>query len=214
MKRTVLMIIPALICRLVFIGCFDKAEPKRYGIESVVLKKKHTSMNRELSEETIYIADYGRTESRETVIEHEELTNTMFGIIKDSFLYIISDIRSKTDTSIIKKAIKINRLKMIPEWRDVNFLDLTNELKKKYQIEEKGIEQFLGKECKRYDLSNPSQVDGMKVTVLVWQGLLLKTTTTYFGNTTVEEVTEIQEDAVIAREKFELPEGVHFEEWR
>ena len=48
--------------------------------------------------------------------------------------------------------------------------------------------------------------------MLVWQGVLLKSSMTVSVVTMVEEVVEIQEGVEIAMEKFELPEGIDFVE--
>ena len=54
-----------------------------------------------------------------------------------------------------------------------------------------------------------NQGQTVNVSVWVWQGLPLKSVTNVAGNSVVEEVTEIREGAEIAKEKFELPEGIN-----
>jgi len=85
-------------------------------------------------------------------------------------------------------------------------------VKQKYQIEEKGNEQLLGKDCKLYGVTVTVQGQNVKGTVWVWQGLPLKSSMNIAGNTVVEEVIEIREGAEIPKEKFELPEGINFVE--
>jgi len=185
-------------------------QDKSCGIESVVLKKKYFEANRKKADETVYIADYGRKESREKVEVRStpvEMTTKTFTLVMDGFIYTIVESFNRRGKSIIGKTafkVKITGEGLI----NMNFLDLTDEIKEKYQIEEKGNEQFLGKECIRYELKNPLHGQDKKITVLVWQGLILKTT----ADLVVAEAIEIQENAVIASEKFEVPEGVYFEE--
>ena len=201
MNRLVLTVMAAVIMTAAF------GQDKRYGIESVVLKKKYFEANRKKADETVYIADYGRKESREKVEVRStpvEMTTKTFTLVMDGFIYTIVESFNRRGKSIIGKTafkVKITGEGLI----NMNFLDLTDEIKEKYQIEEKGSEQFLGKECKRYDFIYPTLE---KVTVLVWEGLTLKLTAGFY----VEEITEIQENAVIASEKFMLPINVHFQE--
>jgi len=184
-------------------------QAKRYGIENVVLKKRHFLMNKTTMDETTYIADYGCKESSECKMSHPGgLSTTLFSMYKEGFVYMIVEVFDRRNRSQLKQYTKTDISQAGENMRDVNFLDLTDEIKEKFQIEEKGIEQFLGKECTKYEMNIPNQGQDNKLTVLVWQGLILKMT----DGSTVREVTEIQENAVIASEKFQLPEGVYFEE--
>ena len=126
---------------------------------------------------------------------------TVFTIIKDGYVYQTNNIN--------KRGAKIN-MTDIDDIKFINFLVLTDEVKKKYKIEEKDNEWFLGKDCKRYDLTFTTPK--VKTSVWIWQGLILKSFFIYAWGSRVDEVTEIQEGAEIAKEKFELPEGIDFNE--
>ena len=179
---------------------------KRYGIESAILKR-NTVVKHQDREETIssiqYFADYGSKEQTETFSNMDGQLLTIFTIIKHGYIYQTANIN--------QQGVKIN-MTDIEDVKFINFLDLTDELKKKYQVEEKANEQFLGKDCQRYDLTFTTKVPNEKISVWIWQGLILKSSTTIVGRgSRVDEVTEIQEGAEIAKEKFELPdEGVNF----
>jgi len=184
------------------------AQEKRYGIESAILTKNTVVRTPgAIMEQNIssiqYIAEYGGKESAESFINVQGKMFTIFTMMKDGFVY--------TANIDAKQGTKVNMASM-DDYKAVNYLNLTDEVKEKYNIEEKGNEQFLGKDCKRYELTVTAQGQTAKATILVWQGLPLKSTMTMAGNTMVEEVTEIQEGATIAREKFELPEGINFME--
>ena len=187
-------------------------QDKRYGIESVILKKKYThSENGVYGEETVFIDDFGRKEYFETVANMRGQMITAFVIIKNCFFYSFFGVHNNGNMQYSRQGTKTEMSKM-EVLRTINFLNLSNEIKKEPQIEEKSSEMFLGKECKRYDLIYTLQGQSIETTVLIWQGLILKTTYYVSGNIMIEEVTEIQEDAVIAQEKFELPEGVYIAE--
>ena len=174
------------------------AQEKRFGIESVILKGSVISGQGEVVQTVLYIADYGRKESSEIFTNDGHF----FALVTDDYVYR-ANLTLKQGSKISSENMKVHP--------NVNYLNLTNEDKEKYQIEEKGIEQFLGKECKRYEM--PITVLGQtgKASILIWQGLTLKSTVTIAGNTTVSEVSEIQAGVEIAKEKFELPEGIS---WR
>ena len=182
------------------------AQDKRYGIERAVVKR-NTVMGMGLMQQTIpsiqYIDDFGLKESVETFMNMQGQMFTVFTMVKDGYIY--------SANLTFGQGTKIN-LAAMEDFQNVNYLNLTDEVRKKHQIEEKANEQFLGKDCKRYDLTVNVQGQSAKVSVWVWQGLPLKTVTIVTGATIVEEATEIQEGAEIDKEKFELPEGVNFME--
>ena len=183
------------------------AQEKRYGIESAILKK-NTVVNAQGVEQTFsaiqYIADYGMKQSTEMFMDMQGQTHTIFNMNKDGYLY--------SANMSLKQGTKV---KMPDGYDESNSLSILNEMKEKFQIEavdeiENGNVQFLGKECKSYELTFNIQGQTMKTTRLVWQGMTLKTSMSFFGISTVEEVTEILEGVEIANEKFELPEGINF----
>jgi hypothetical protein len=182
------------------------AQDKRYGIERAILKK-NTVMGMAGMQQTIpsvqYIDDYGRKESVETFMNMQGQSFTVFSLMKDGYMYSVNLVE--------RQGTKIN-MAAIGDFKTVNYLNITDELRQKYKIVEKDNQQFLGKECKYYELTVTVQGQSVNVTVWIWQGLALKSSMNVAGNTIVEEATEIQEGAAISKEKFELPEGITFTE--
>jgi len=182
------------------------AQEKRYGIERAILKK-NIAMDMGGMKQTMssvqYIDDFGQKESSETFISMQGQNFTVFTLMKDGYVY--------TANMALKQGAKINMATM-GDYKTVNYLNITNEVKEKYKIVEKGNESFLGKDCKRYDLTVSVQGQTVQVSVWIWRGIALKSASTVTGTNVVEEVTEIQEGATIAKEKFELPEGITFNE--
>jgi hypothetical protein len=152
-----------------------------------------------------YFADYGNRESVETFMSVQGQTFTVITMMKDDYVY--------NANMTVRQGTKVNMANM-DDFNTVNFLSLTDEVKQKYQIQANGIQQVLGRECNRYEMSFTAQGQNVKATVWVWQGLTLKSTMTMAGTTVEEEATEIQEGVAIAGEKFELPEGITFTEMR
>ena len=199
MKKSVLSIIMAVVIVSAAFG-----QEKRYEFESAILKK-NTTMRIGLSEQTFsathYIADYGRKEAGEIVMNVGDQTHTVLAITKDGYIYGANmALKQGTKTSITAT----------DDFNAINFLDLTDEVKEKYQIEEKGREQVLGKDCKHYNMAFTAHGQSMKGAVWVWQGLMLKTFMATEDIIVVDEVFEIQEGVEIAEEKFELPDGIDF----
>ena len=152
---------------------------------------------------TQYFADYGNKESAETSINIAGQSLNTFTMIKDGYVY--------SANLSAKQGTKVN-LAAMDDYSTVNFLELTDEVKKKYQIQANGVQQILGKDCNRYEMSFTTQGQSVKATVWVWQGLTLKSSMSLAGTSVEEEVTEIQEGVLIAAEKFVLPEGITFTE--
>ena len=178
------------------------AQEKRYGIESAILKKSSVMMGQTIPS-IQYFADYGRKESNETFMNMQGQMFTVFTLMKDGYVY--------SANLAVKQGQKIN-LASMDDYKNVNYLNLTDEVKKKYNIKEAGAEQLLGKDCKKYELTVTAQGQTINATVWIWQGLSLKSSVSVMGNTITEEVTEIMEGKEIAKEKFELPEDVNFTE--
>jgi len=183
-------------------------QEKRYGIESAIVKKK-TVMKAQGMEQTMssvqYFADFGRKESVELTMNMQGQSFTVITMIKDGYIY--------SANMAVKQGTKINMADM-DNIQAVNFLNLTDDIKKKYQIQANGMQQVAGKNCNRYEMSFTTQGQNVKGTVWVWQGLTLKSVINVAGNQVEEEATEIQEGADIANEKFELPAGVTFTEMK
>ena len=203
MKRFALWMIMAVVLITTAFG-----QEKRYGIESAIVTKK-TVMKAQGMEQTMssvqYFADFGRKESVELTMNMQGQSFTVITMMKDGYVY--------SANMAVKQGTKINMADM-DNIQAVNFLNLTDDVKKKYQIQANGMQQVAGKNCNRYELSFTTQGQNVKGTVWVWQGIPLKSTINAGGNQVEEEATEIQEGAVIANEKFELPAGVTFTEMK
>ena len=201
MKKTILSLIMTVAIVSVTFG-----QEKRYGIERAILKKNtimvdESTLEKQSFSAVQYIADYGRKEAVETSMDVQGQEFTVSVIMKDGYAY--------SANMALGQGIKTNMVAM-GDFKAMNFLDLTDEVKEKYQMEEKENEQFLGKDCKRYNMTITINGVSMNGAVWEWQGLSLRTYMSHADIIVVEEVTEIQEGAEIAEEKFELPEGIDF----
>jgi hypothetical protein len=158
------------------------SQDKRYGIESAILKSKMVMMGQEAIT-TQYFINYGKDESAESVMKVQGQEISTFSIVKDGYTYVVN--------MNTKQGTKLKMTNVMADYKTINFLKITDDVKKTYNIEEKGKEQFLGKECTVYDMSYAIQGQSAKTTVWVWQGISLKAKVSVMGNTIVNEVTEI-----------------------
>jgi len=201
MKKTVISMIVAVTILSAAFG-----QEKRYEIASAIVKKtsvvKVQGMEQNLSS-VQYFADYGMKESTEVNMNVMGQSFSVFTMIKDGYVY--------SANMTMGQGTKIN-MANIDDYNNVNFLNLTDEVKKKYQIQDNGVEQVLDKQCKRYEMSFTMQGQNVQATVWVWQGITLKSKMNMGGTTAEEEATEIQAGAAIPNEKFELPAGITFTE--
>ena len=192
---SILMVVTALTATF--------AQEARYGIERAIVRRNTvtgTGLMQQSVSSVQYIDDFGRKESVEAFLNVQGQMFTVFTMIKDGYVYSIN--------LAAGQGARVNLADM-GGLQTVNYLNLTNEIREMHQIKEMSNEQFMEKDCKRYDLIVNNQGQTANVSVWVWQGLPLKSVTNVAGNTVVEEVTEIREGAEIAKEKFELPEGIN-----
>jgi hypothetical protein len=69
-----------------------------------------------------------------------------------------------------------------------------------------GSQQFLGKNCEKWEINTMG-----KTTILIWQGIPLKTETSVMGIKSVEQATNIQTGLSFTNADFEPPAGVNIE---
>ncbi|MDR0756351.1 MAG: hypothetical protein LBF85_00700 [Tannerella sp.] len=186
------------VCTVFAVG----AQEKRYAVESGIVKNKSTMMGQDIV--TVqYFADYGAKESSETIMKMQGQEFLTFTMVKDGYAYM-ANLTAKQGNKV--------KLSDMGDFRNINFLALTDDVKQKYKIEEKGSGKVLDRECKKYDLTYTAQGQSYKATVWIWKGLALKAEMDMMGNTVTVEATEITETKDIPESRFELPEGINFTE--
>ena len=86
-----------------------------------------------------------------------------------------------------------------------NFLNLTDEAKKKFKIQEVGTEKVLDKDCTVYTLETEAQGMTAKLKVWVYKGFTMKTETEVMGMKIAAVATEFKEDAMVLPQVFDVP---------
>lgn len=158
-----------------------------------------------------YFDDYGNKECVETKWEMDSVWYAMetggkvqihqLEITKDGYVYIIDMIdKSGTKTKITPKS----------KQKDIDFSNLTEDMRKQMKITKQGTEVLLGKTCAKYSLDDPALK--MKSSYSVWNGIPLKSEVNMAGIVAKITTTKIEENCVIPAEKFEIPKNIRITE--
>lgn len=163
---------------------------KRYGIKSGIL-----TQTSEMGETTVYFDNYGAVEAQKMKMDFMGNAMEMTILRKDGKTYMINAAEKQVQE--------------MPAGgmggADINFLNLTDQVKAANKIKEAGKETILGKECTKYTMEAEQMGMAMSQTVWVWNGITLKSLTDggqfQFGN----EAVKFEENATIPASTFDIP---------
>ena len=171
---------------LVAVAAMAQNGTKYYGIKSGTIKIEMDMMGQTVPS-TIYFDDYGAKQATSISMMGMEMTQ----INKDGKMYLVN----KGEKSVQE---------MPQQQEQINYLNLTNEIKAKYKIKEVGKETVAGKECTTYTVEVSQMGQTVKTTVSVWNGIAMKTVADAGGFSMSQKVTEVKEAPVDAA-IFEIP---------
>ena len=171
---------------LVAVAAMAQNGTKYYGIKSGTIKIEMDMMGQTVPS-TIYFDDYGAKQATSISMMGMEMTQ----INKDGKMYLVN----KGEKSVQE---------MPQQQEQINYLNLTDEIKAKYKIKEVGKETVAGKECTTYTVEVSQMGQTVKTTVSVWNGIAMKTTADAGGFSMSQKVTEVKEAPVDAA-IFEIP---------
>lgn len=154
---------------------------------------------------TTYFDDFGEKELTENTMKMDMGTQKMemhnFTLTRNSVVYSWKQGESQ--------GIKYT----IGDLADAkNYEALSAEMRTKYNYKELGTETIMGKECKKISLDMPNSAGSAVVST--WQGINMRMEMNINGMPVTTEVTELQENALIPSEKFEIPADVTFSEMK
>ena len=171
---------------LVAVAAMAQNGTKYYGFKSGTIKIEMDMMGQTVPS-TIYFDDYGAKQATSISMMGMEMTQ----INKDGKMYLVN----KGEKSVQE---------MPQQQEQINYLNLTDEIKAKYKIKEVGKETVAGKECTTYTVEVSQMGQTVKTTVSVWNGIAMKTTADMGGFSMSQKVTEVKEGPVDAA-IFEIP---------
>ena len=171
---------------LVAVAAMAQNGTKYYGIKSGTIKIEMDMMGQTIPS-TIYFDDYGAKQATSISMMGMEMTQ----INKDGKMYLVN----KGEKSVQE---------MPQQQEQINYMNLTDEIKAKYKIKEVGKETVAGKECTTYTVEVSQMGQTVKTTVSVWNGIAMKTVADAGGFSMSQKVTEVKEAPVDAA-IFEIP---------
>ena len=166
------------------------AQEARYEIKSAIIKKEISMMGQKF-ETTNYIDEFGKKESADMNVNGQQIR-----IIQEGSSIVNVNLSSK-------QAARMN----LPE-KPINYLQLTSEVKEKYNVKETGEEEIAGKVCKKYSLDVVQMGQSLEIKTWIWKGITLKSETSGSGMVITEMTIEVQENAEIPADKFTVPDGI------
>lgn len=166
--------------------------PHKYEIKSGIVKTVTEVMGQK-SEVVSYFDDYGTKEiAKNKIAVPGQGEMEIATIAKDGKMYMVN--------------YTAKQVQEMPVQASINYLDISDEMKAQFKIEEAGTEMIGDKECKKYTEEISQMGQTANVTVWVWKGYVLKTVTSIGGMQIVAEATEFEEDAFILPQTFEIPQ--------
>lgn len=171
----------------------EKEPVKKYGFKSAIIKLSSDVMGQAV-ESTVYIDDYGAKECQKVKVSIPGMGDIETAtIMKDgkawSVNYTMKQVQ-EVDMSANEK---------------LNFLELTDEVRKQYNIQEVGVEKVLDLECKVYTLENEAQGVKAKIKGWIYKGMTLKSVTEAAGMTISVVPVEFKENAIVLPQVFDVP---------
>ncbi len=166
----------------------------KYELETGIIEYKSSMMGFDATQ-TLYFDSYGQRESTETHMEVMGMKTHTITIVKDGIIYTYEP-EKKTGTQVSATGGPVQ----------INFRELTDELREKMNIREEGTETVLGRPCTKYSVDDLSM--NMKGYYWIWKGIPLKMDVDLGMSKMVMEALSMEENADIPAERFEVPAGI------
>ncbi len=145
--------------------------------------------------------DYGKKVLTEMNMNMMGKEVTNLSMTKDGFAY--------TWTNPASMSMKIKLDEKDVDEKNINYKNLSEELKKKLNMKEEGNETIDGKDCKVFSFS---MKEGMSGKSYIWKGLPIQTEMMMAGKKIVTKFLSYDTNVSIPSSTFELPAGVDFKE--
>ena len=158
---------------------------KTFGIKSGSYKTEMDMMGQTITN-TTYFDDYGA----KTCTSISMMGMEMMQISKDGKSYLVN----KGEKTVQE----------MPAQESINYLNLTDEMIKKFKVKETGKETVSGKDCTIYTAEISQMGQTAKATVSVWNGFVMKSSIDMGGFAMTQKVVEVNEGPVDAA-LFEVP---------
>lgn len=193
MKAKALLTSIMMLAAVALFAQEENAPVKKYGFKSAIVKLSSDVMGQKV-ESTAYIDEYGAKECQKTKVDVPGMGSVESATIsKDGKTWSVNYTLNQVQEMDINPADQ------------PNFLNLTDEAKKKFKIQEVGTEKVLDKDCIVYTLETEAQGMTAKLKVWVYKGFTMKTETEVMGMKIAAVATEFKEDAMVLPQVFDVP---------
>ena len=179
------------LCAVLLVAVTAMAQDgaKRYGLKSGEYKTEMDMMGQKINA-TVYFDDYGAKQFTRTKMEMMGMSMDMGTLMLGNKTYMIN-YGDKT-------------VQEMPAQESINYLDITDDVAKKYKVQELGKETIDGKECTKYSAEISQMGQTAKTTVWVWKGFAMKNVIDAGGMAITQLSKDIKEGPVDAS-VFEVP---------
>ena len=177
-----------LVCLLAAIAAGVSAQDnyKKYGFKSCIAKKQ-TTFSGQVTEGTVYIDNYGAFECDIQTMDIPGLVTYDYGILT----------RKERVWTFNVQDGKVQSKESPNPMPDFNLLDLTEEVAQKYEIQDLGEEECMGKTCHKYSYIVIQNRKRVEWTAWTYKGFPLKTVVKQGRKESVVEVVDFQENVPI-----------------
>ena len=181
-------------------------EGKRYGIRTAKYTTRTTQVGAPAEmdiQSTVYFDNYGLNEFIETttkvsVAGYKSETRS-FSLRRGTMMYNWSDGQNAgTKMDVADMADK-----------NINYEDISEEMKAQFKYKELGHETILGKDCLKISMD---MQQGSKVEVSTWKGLPMRSVADMMSIKATIEVTSLDENPGDIKDKLAVPEDISFAE--
>ncbi|MBK9330589.1 MAG: hypothetical protein IPM95_15125 [Sphingobacteriales bacterium] len=176
----------------------------RYDFKSGILETQTEMMGMGNANIKTTFEGYGKTQLIESTVSMEmmgkKINTSTRSLIKDGFLYTWAVPSMGAATKMRIEEGKFDD-------KNIDFKNLTKEMRDKFQIKEIANETIDGKDCKVFSFS----VEGMNGKSYVWKGLPIQSEMSVSGHTIKTRFVRFEETDVPSS-AFELPADVTFNE--
>jgi len=174
-------------------GAMAQEGTKKYAVKSGMAKTTTEVMGQKQTV-TLFFDNYGAQEITKTKSEIPGMGEIEIAtIVKDGKAWMVN--------------YTMKQVQEIPMdgQEEINFADLSEESKAKYNVQEVGTEEILGKTCTKYTYEADVQGQKAKGTAWVYKGFPLKSIIAVAGMEITTETTEFLEDILVLPQTFEVP---------
>ena len=178
---------------MVVCGAMAQEGTKKFAIKSGMAKTT-TEVMGQTQQVTLYFDNYGALQCSKTKASVQGMGDLeMATIIKDGKTWMVN--------------YTMKQVQEIPAeaQEDIDFNNLTEEIKTKYNVREAGTEELLGKTCTKYTYEAVIQGQKAKGSAWVYKGFPLKSIVSVAGMEIKSEVTEFLENILVMPQTFDVP---------